>query len=90
MASLSTATSRTIGLIVPATMVVIGSLAATVATDVLKNNLFDIPVRGGDAAYPLVVAVLLNAFVGGRTIRTVSLGMMSSSVTTFANSYGLV
>lgn len=90
MASLSTATSRTVGLVVPASMVVIGSLAATVATDVMKNNVYDIPVKGGDAAYPIVGAILLNAFIGGRTGRTVALGMMSSSVTTFAKSYGLV
>jgi len=90
MGSLSTATSRTMGLVVPATMVVIGSLAATVATDVMKNNVYDIPVTGGDAAYPVVVAILINAFIGGKTVRMVSLGMLSSSVTTAAKAYGLV
>lgn len=90
MGSLSTATSRTVGLVMPAAMVVIGSLAATVATDVLKNNVYDIPVKGGDAAYPFATAILLNAFMGGRTVRMVSIGMVSSSVTTFAKAYGLV
>lgn len=90
MGSLSTATSRTVGMVVPAAMVVIGSLAATVATDVLKNNVYDVPMKGGDAAYPVVAAILLNAFVGGSTVRTVSLGMVASSVTTFAKAYGLV
>lgn len=90
MGSLSTATSRTAGLVVPATMVVVGSLAATVVTDVMKNNVYDIPVRGGDAAYPVVGAIFLNAFIGGRTGRTVALGMVSSSVTTAAKAYGLV
>lgn len=71
-------------------MVVVGSLAATVATDVMKNNVYDIPVRGGDAAYPVVAAILMNAFIGGSTVRTVSLGMVSSSVTTAAKAYGLV
>jgi len=84
------ATSRTLGMAVPAAMVVIGSLSATVATDFMKNNVYDIPVKGGDAAYPVVVAILLNAFMGGKTTRMVSLGMLSSSVTTAAKSYGLV
>lgn len=89
MASLSQATSRTMGMVLPAAMVVIGSLMATVATDVLKG-IYDIPLKGGDAAYPFATAILLNAFVGGRTVRMVSVGMVSSSVTTFAKSYGLV
>lgn len=91
MASLSSATKRTVSLAVPAAMVVVGSLAATVATDVMKNNVYDIPVKGGDAAYPVVAAVLLNAFLGrSTTVRYVSLGMVSSSVTEIANAYGLV
>lgn len=77
-------------MVVPAALIVVGTLAATVATDVLKNNVFDIPVKGGDAAYPLVTAIFLNAFVGGRTVRFLSLGMVSSSVTTAAKSFGLV
>lgn len=77
-------------LIVPATMVVVGSLAATVATDVLRENVYDISMKGGDAAYPVAVALLLNGFVGGRTVQNVSLGMLSSSVSTIATAYGLV
>jgi len=90
MASLNAATKRTMGLMVPAAMVVIGSLAASVATDVLKNNVYDIPIKGGDAAYPVVAAILLNAFIGGQSARMLSLGMVSSSVTTAAKAYGLV
>jgi hypothetical protein len=90
MASLGTATNRTAGLVVPAALVIVGSLGATAATNFLKNNVYDIPVKGGDAAYPVVVSLLLNAFVGGAAVRNVSLGMLSSAITTAAKSYGLV
>lgn len=91
MASLSSATSRTTSLAIPAAMVVVGSLAATVATDVIKSNLYDVPIKGGDAVYPFVAAVCLNAFMGrSATVRYVSLGLVASSVTEIASSYGLV
>jgi len=90
MGSLSQATTRTAGLMMPAALVVIGSLGATVATNVMKNNIYDIPVKGGDAAYPFLTAVLLHVFVGGSTVRLLSMGMVSSSITTAAKSYGLV
>ena len=90
MASLSQGINRTTGLIVPAAIVMVGSLAATVATDVAKENLYDIPVKGGDALYPLIVTFGINAMSGGRTVRLLSLGMVSSSATEAVKSYGLI
>lgn len=89
MASLSRAVSRTSGLIVPAAMVVVGSIGATVATDVARG-VFEVPFRGGDAVYPLAGVVLLNMFMGGQTARMVSLGMVASSVSELADAYGLI
>lgn len=89
MASLGSATSRTTGLLVPASMVVIGSLGATVATDVAKD-VYDVPIQGGDAAYPIAATVLLNMFMGGQAVRFVSLGMLSSAVSEVADAYGLI
>lgn len=90
MASFGQATSRTTGLVVPAVLVMVGSYAATVATDLMKENVVDIPFQGGDAAYPLVGAMLLQFMMGGSTIKFVSLGMVASSASEVANAYGLV
>lgn len=91
MGSIQNATENTVRLIPSAVLVVVGSLAATVVTDVGKNNIYDVGMKGGDALYPVVTATLLNAFVGGsKTVRLASVGMVSSSVTTFAKAYGLV
>lgn len=91
MASLSRATSRTTSLAIPAAMVVVGSLTATVATDVIKSNFYDVPIKGGDAVYPVAAALVLNGFMGrSTTVRYVTLGLVASSVTEIASSYGLV
>ena len=82
--------SRTAGLVVPASIVVIGSLAATTVTDAMRENVYDIPYRGGDAIYPLAVTLILNMMVGGNTVRLLSLGMVASSASEAANSYGLI
>jgi len=90
MASLNRGISRTTGLIVPATIVVIGSLAATAATDFARENLYDIPIRGGDALYPIVVTMAMNMAAGGNTVRLLSLGMVASSASEAAKTYGLI
>lgn len=90
MASLSKGISRTQGLVIPATIVMVGSLAATVATDFAKNNVYNVSMKGGDAAYPLAVTLLLNMVTGGSTVRLLSLGMVSSSATEVATSYDLI
>lgn len=90
MASLNRGISRTAGLVVPASIVVIGSLAATTVTDAMRENVYDIPYKGGDAIYPLAVTLILNMMVGGNTVRLLSLGMVASSASEAANSYGLI
>lgn len=90
MGSLSSATGSTAGLVVPATLVVVGSLGATVATDVLKNEVYDVPVKGGDAAYPIAAVIMLNWLMSGDAVRFVSLGMVASSVSEVASAYGLI
>lgn len=84
------AVRRTSSLGVSAVLVVLGSLAATVATDFAKNNLYDVPAKGGDAVYPAVGAVALLAVMNTRATRLVSVGMLSSSVSVVAEDYGLV
>lgn len=90
MASLSAATSRTVSLIPTAAIVVVGSLAATVVTDVARENVYDVDMQGGDAVYPVAGAVLVMFLSGGRTARYLAIGMVSSSVTTAAREVGLI
>jgi hypothetical protein len=95
MASFSAAVDATTGTIVPGALVVVGSLGATVATDFLKNNVYDIPYRGGDALYPVVAIFAIQWLMGSRgnsinAVDLVSFGMMASSVSEVANAYGLV
>lgn len=90
MASLSRASNRTINLVPTATVVVIGALVGTVVTDVARENIYDIDMDGGDAAYPAVAAFVLNAVLAGKTVKLVSVGMLSASITTIAREWGLV
>jgi len=90
MGSLTRGISRTTGLVAPALIVVVGSLAATVVTDTMADNVYEIPFKGGDAAYPLIATVVLNMFMSGNTARLASLGMVASSGSELAKSYGLI
>lgn len=90
MASLGQATSRTTGLVVPAVLVMVGSYAATVATDWMSENVYDPDIRGGDAAHPLIAVFALNMLLDGETVRFVSLGMLASSASEVGNAYGLI
>lgn len=90
MASLNRASTSTINLIPTAVMVVIGSLLATIATDVARDNIYDVDMEGGDALYPIAVVFVLNAVMSGYTVKMVSIGMLSSAVTTVARQWGMV
>lgn len=94
MASFNAAMSSTMSTVVPGALVVAGSLGATMATDFLKNNVYDIPVKGGDAAYPVVAIFAIQFLMGGGSgigaVDLVSFGLMASSVSEVANAYALV
>lgn len=91
MGSLNQATSATVSLVPTAFMVVVGSLLATIVTEVARDNIYDVDIDGGDAIYPTaVVMVLMVIAKGNYTVQMVSIGMMSSAVTTLANQWGLV
>lgn len=68
----------------------VGSYGATVATDIMKQNVYDVPIRGGDAVHPIVGALILNTLLSGQTVKFVSLGMVASSASELASAYGLV
>lgn len=90
MALLPSTVTRTTGLVVPAVMVMAGSYAATVATDFMRENVWDAPMKGGDALHPLIAVLALNALLGGRTVKYVSLGMLASSASEVADAYGVL
>lgn len=90
MASLNAAVGSTADLVPTAVLVVVGSLLATIATDVARDNIYDVDIDGGDAVYPVAVVLLLNAFMGGYAVQMLSIGMMSSAVTTIGTEWGLV
>jgi hypothetical protein len=77
-------------ILVSAVLVVLGSLSATVATDWAKNNLFDVPMKGGDAVYPVLGTVVLLLVRNTRPTRLIGLGMLSSSVAVAAEDYGVI
>lgn len=76
-------------MVVSAALVVVGSLAATMATDWAKTYAVDFSVKGGDAIYPFTGAMMLLALMNTRTTRTIALGMIASSVTVVAEDFGL-
>lgn len=90
MASLQRATNETVALVPTAIMVVLGSLLATIITDVGRENVRDLDMEGGDALYPLATVFVLNAIMSGHTVRMVSIGMLSSSVTSLFEAWGVV
>jgi hypothetical protein len=90
MGSLNQSAMATANLLPTAVMVVVGSLLATIATDVARENIYDVDMEGGDALYPVAVVFAINAVGGGYTVKMVSIGMMSSAVTTIARQWGLV
>lgn len=90
MASMNTAAMDTVNLLPTAIMVVIGSLTATIVTEVARENVYDVQMEGGDAVYPFAGAFLLLMLLDGRSVQMVSVGMLASGVTTIARQWGLV
>jgi len=73
-----------------AVLVVLGSLLAQLVTDWMRNNVFDIPTRGGDAIYPLVAAMIALATLPSDYSRPIALGSTASSVRVAIRELGLM
>lgn len=72
-----------------AVLIVVGSLLAQVLTDWLRNNVYDLPMAGADAAYPLAAAVLAMTVLPGQYGRPIALGSTATSVRVAADELGL-
>lgn len=70
--------------------VILGSLAATFATDWVREQGWDVDMKGSDALYPVVATVLMLSVMNNSITRGLGLGMIASSGTTAAKDYGLL
>jgi len=73
-----------------AVLVVIGSLLAQVVTSYMRSNVKDISMRGGDAVYALVAAMLALIVLPGKFGRPIALGSTATSVRVAASEFGVV
>lgn len=73
-----------------AVLIVGGSLAAQLATNYLRDNVYDVQVRGGDAVYPLATAFLTLAALPATYSRPLSLGMGATSVRVLLADFDIV
>lgn len=73
-----------------AVLIVAGSLLAQVVTNYMRNNVRDLSVRGGDAVYSVVAALLSLTILPGQYGRPVALGASATAVRTVARDFGVV
>jgi hypothetical protein len=73
-----------------AVLVVIGSLLAQVVTTYMRENVRDIQMRGGDAVYSVVAALLALIVLPGTYGRPIALGSTATAVQVAATEYGVI
>lgn len=73
-----------------AVLVVAGSLLAQVVTSYLRNNVRDISVTGGDAAYAVVAAMLALTVLPGKFGRPIALGSGATAVRVMLREFGVI
>lgn len=77
-----------------AALVAVGSIAATVVTDLLRSNVVDLSLTGADALYAMVGAIVTMAAAGSLGMRNIgrplALGMVASGVQTLLREVGVV
>ena len=88
--ALGRAVSSVVSIAPTAGFVILGSLAATYATDFVREQGWHFDFKGSDALYPLASSVLMLSFMNNSITRGLSLGMIASSGTTAAKDYGLL
>ena len=88
--SAATSTLTSPAFLKSAVLVVIGSLLAQVVTQYMKANVRDIGMKGGDAVYAVVSALLALIVLPGRFGRPVALGATATGVRVVASDFGVV
>lgn len=88
--SAATSTMTSPAFLKSAVLVVVGSLLAQVVTSYLRSNVRDISVRGGDAVYSIVAALLALIVLPGQFGRPIALGSTATAVRVVANDFGVM
>ena len=78
----ATSTLMSTAFLKSAVMIVAGSLAAQVVTSYLRNNVYDVGMKGGDAVYSVVAAMLALTVLPGQYGRPLALGSTATAVRT--------
>lgn len=74
-----------------AVLVVSGSLAATIVTQLGRSHIYDVSFRGGDAAYAVGAAFLLMILpLPSMYTRPAALGAGAGAVHVLANEFGVL
>lgn len=86
----ATSTLASAAFIKSAVLVVIGSLLAQVVTNWMRSNVRDISMKGGDAVYSVVAALLALVVLPGQYGRPLALGASATAVRTTLSEFGVV
>ncbi|AGC65544.1 head protein [Haloarcula hispanica virus PH1] len=73
-----------------AVLIVVGSLLAQVVTTYLRNNVRDISVKGGDAIYSAVAAMMALMVLPNKYGKPLALGATATSVRVLLRELGVV
>ena len=73
-----------------AVLIVGGSLIAQILTTYLRNNVYNVQMRGGDAVYALLAAGLSLALLPGKYGRPMALGSTATSVRVVAADFNII
>ena len=86
----ATATLGSPAFLKSAVLIVMGSLLAQVVTSWMRTNVRDINMKGGDAVYSVVAALLTLTILPGQFSRPIALGSTATAVRVVANDFGVV
>lgn len=88
--SAATRTLGSVAFLKAAFLVVMGSLMAQVVTNYLKNNVYDVSIKGGDAVYSIVASLLALMVLPGQYGRPLALGSTATAFRVVLRDYEVV
>jgi len=86
----ATSTLMSTSFLKSAVMIVVGSLVAQVVTNYLRENVRDISMKGGDALYSAVAALVVLTVLPKKYGKPLALGSMATSVRVMLREFGVV
>lgn len=88
--SRATSTLMSSSFIKSSVLIVAGSLLAQIVTNYMRNNVRDISMKGGDAVYSIVAAMLALMVLPGKYGRPLALGSTATAVRTVSRDFGVL